>query len=297
MTGLTMTDGGIETVLLFKDGFDLPCFAAFPLLEDERGREALRRYFDGFLEAAERHGVPFVLDTPTWRANPDWGRELGYDEPALAEANRRAVAFARELAGDRPDVIVDGVLGPRGDGYVVGETMTADEAADYHGWQIGVLHEAGVDRTTALTLTYADEAIGIVRAAAARGVPVVPGFTVETDGRLPDGTRLADAIERVDAETGAAAEFFLVNCAHPEHIAAGLDGSPALERVGALRVNASRLSHAELDEAEELDEGDPAELGRDSAALKAALPGIRMLGGCCGTDHRHVDRIVGAWSA
>ena len=292
-----MTDGGIETVLLFKDGFDLPCFAAFPLLEDERGREALRRYFEGFLETAERHGVPFVLDTPTWRANPDWGRRLGYDEAALAEANRRAVEFARELAGDRADVVVDGVLGPRGDGYVVGETMTADEAADYHGWQIGVLHEAGVDRVTALTLTYPEEAIGVVRAAAARGVPVVPGFTVETDGSLPDGTPLGEAIARVDEATGAAAEFFLVNCAHPEHIAAGLDGSPALSRVGGLRVNASKMSHAELDEAEELDEGDPDELGRDSATLKGSLPGIRMLGGCCGTDHRHVDRIVGAWAA
>jgi homocysteine S-methyltransferase len=296
MSPLTMTDGGIETVLLFKDGFDLPCFAAFPLLEDERGREALRRYFEGFLEAADRHGLPFVLDTPTWRANPDWGRQLGYDEAALAEANRRAVAFAREIAGDRENVIVDGVLGPRGDGYVVGETMTADQAAAYHGWQIGVLHEAGAERITALTLTYPEEAIGIVRAAAARGVPVVPGFTVETDGRLPDGTPLADAIARVDEETGAAAEFFLVNCAHPEHIAAGLDGSSSLARVGALRVNASRLSHAELDEAEELDEGDPAELGRESAALRDALPGIRMLGGCCGTDHRHVDRIVAEWT-
>ena len=297
MTTLTMTDGGIETVLLFKDGFDLPCFAAFPLLEDERGRAALRCYFEGFLEAADRHGVPFVIGTPTWRANPDWGRELGYELAALAEANVRAVAFAREIAGDRDDAVVEGVLGPRGDGYVVEDAMTAEAAAEYHGWQIGVLHHAGVDRITALTLTYPEEAIGIVRAAAARGVPVVPGFTVETDGRLPDGTALADAIDRVDEATGAAAEFFLVNCAHPTHIAEGLDGSPALHRVGALRVNASKLSHAELDQAEELDEGDPAALGVDSAALKAALPGIRMLGGCCGTDHRHVDRIVAEWRA
>jgi homocysteine S-methyltransferase len=184
-TGLAVTDGGLETTLLFHDGLELPCFAAFPLLEDERGRAALRRYFENFLRVAGERGLPFVIDTPTWRANPDWGAELGYDAERLAEANRAAVAFVREIAAGRDDVIVDGVLGPRGDGYVVGERMTADAAADYHAWQIGVLADAGVDRITALTMTYPEEAIGVVRAAAAAGVPVVPSFTVETDGRLP----------------------------------------------------------------------------------------------------------------
>ena len=294
---LELTDGGIETVLLFKDGFDLPCFASFPLLEDERGRAAIRRYFAPFLDLAEAEGVAFVLDTPTWRANPDWGAELGYDLDALAEVNREAVAFARDLAAGRTGVLINGCLGPRGDGYVVGATMSGDEAAGYHGWQIGVLADAGVDRVTALTLSYPDEAIGVVRAATERGVPVVAGFTVETDGRLPDGTSVADAIERVDAETGGAAAFFTLNCAHPTHIAAGIDGQEALARVGGLRVNASSLSHAELDAAEELDEGDPEQLARDNAALRELLPSIRLLGGCCGTDHRHVAQIAAAWPA
>jgi homocysteine S-methyltransferase len=284
-----LTDGGIETYLLFHDGFDLPCFAAFPLLETDDGRSALRRYFAPFLEIAEERGLPFVLDTVTWRANPDWGRRLGYDDDRLAAANRAAVDFARELAAAK----INGVVGPRGDGYAVGERMTADEAAEYHGWQVGVLRDAGVDRITALTLTYPEEAIGIVQAA--DGVPVVAGFTVETDGRLPDGTTIAGAIERVDAATGGSAEFFIVNCAHPTHIAAGLDGMPQLERIGGLRVNGSPLSHAELDEAEELDESDPATLARDNAALRDSLPAIRLLGGCCGTDHRHVAAIVVAW--
>jgi homocysteine S-methyltransferase len=292
---VALTDGGIETVLLFREGFDLPCFAAFPLLADERGRAAIRRYFEPFLDLAEEWGLPFVLDTPTWRANPDWGAQLGYDTDALAAVNRDAVEFARELAGERQDVLIDGLLGPRGDGYVVGERMTGEQAAAYHAWQIGVLVEAGVQRITALTLSYAEEAIGVVQAAVAAGVPVVPAFTVETDGRLPDGTALGEAIERVDAATDGAAEFFLVNCAHPTHIAAGLAGGPALDRVGGLRVNASALSHAELDEAEELDEGDPVALARDNAALQELLPSIRLLGGCCGTDHRHVAQIVSAW--
>jgi homocysteine S-methyltransferase len=194
-------------------------------------------------------------------------------------------------------VIIDGMLGPRGDGYVVSERMSADEAAEYHGWQVGVLRDAGVERITVLTMSYPEEASGVVLAAADAGLPVAPGFTVETDGRLPDGTPVAEAIERVDAATSGAAEFFMINCAHPTHIAEGLDDSPAMRRIGGLRVNASKLSHAELDEAEELDEGDPGELGRDNASLQDRLPGVRLLGGCCGTDHRHVAEIAAAWGA
>jgi len=292
---LALTDGGIETTLLFHEGFDLPCFASFPLLEEERGRAALRRYFKPFLDTAQEHGVPFVLDTATWRANPDWGARLGYDDDGLARANSEAVAFARELARGRSYVTINGVLGPRGDGYVVGERMSADAAAEYHGRQIGVLREAGAERITALTLSYPEEAIGVVQAAVAAGVPVVPSFTVETDGRLPDGTPLSEALERVDSETSGAADFFMVNCAHPTHIAAGLDDAAALARIGGLRVNASALSHAELDEMEELDEGDPVALARDNASLQARLPSVGLLGGCCGTDHRHVAEIVTAW--
>lgn len=294
---MAFTDGGIETVLLFREGFELPCFASFPLLEDERGRAALRRYFEPFLDLAEQRDLPFVLDTATWRASPDWGAKLGYDLERLDGVNREAVAFARALAEDRRRVTINGALGPRGDGYVVGERMSAEEAAEYHGWQVAILVSAGAERLSAITLTYPEEAAGVVQAGASAGVPVVAGFTVETDGRLPDGTSLADAVEQVDDETEAAADFFIVNCAHPTHIAAGLDGAPALGRIGGLRVNASALSHAELDESEELDEGDPVQLASDNAALRNALPSIRLLGGCCGTDHRHVAEIITAWES
>jgi S-methylmethionine-dependent homocysteine/selenocysteine methylase len=292
---VAFTDGGLETVLLFHEGFELPCFAAFPLLGDERGRAALTEYFGRFLDIAGRRGLEFVLDTATWRANSDWGTRLGYDAEALAAVNREAVEFARGLAQGRPDVTINGALGPRGDGYVVGERMTSGEAADYHACQIAVLADAGVERVTALTLTYPEEAIGIVQAAAAAGVPAVVSFTVETDGRLPDGSSVAEAVERVDAATGSAAEFFMINCAHPTHVSAGLDGSAALDRIAGLRVNASALSHDELDDADELDEGDPSALGRDTAALHDRLPAIRLLGGCCGSDHRHVTEILDAW--
>src|SRR3954471_21244579 len=185
---VALTDGGIETVLRYHEGFELPGFASFPLLEQERGRAALQRYFEPFLDTAQDLGVPFVLDTATWRANPDWGAQLGYDLDALAAVNRRAVQFAEQLAEGRPQVTINGLVGPRGDGYVVVDQMTGEQATEYHAWQIGVLRDAGVGRVTALTLSYPEEAIGVVQAAAALDVPVVAGFTVETDGRLPGGT-------------------------------------------------------------------------------------------------------------
>jgi S-methylmethionine-dependent homocysteine/selenocysteine methylase len=290
-----LADGGIETTLTFHQGLRLPWFAAFPLVSERGGREAIARYFDGFLELARLRGLPFVLDTVTWRANPDWGTRLGYDTAALAAANREAVSLARALAARGDRVTVNGVVGPRGEGYAVSERMSADEAADYHAAQIATLSSAGAERITALTLTYAEEATGIVQAAAACSVPVVISFTVETDGRLPDGTPIAAAIDQVDAATSAAAEFFMLNCAHPTHIAAGLTDAPSLHRIGGLRPNASALSHAELDASDDLDAGDPPLLARDTAALRARLPSIRLLGGCCGTDLRHITEIVSAW--
>jgi homocysteine S-methyltransferase len=298
MPALALTDGGLETTLTCHDGFDLPAFASFPLLESDDGRAALRRYFEAFLALARETGLPFVLDTATWRANPDWGEQLGYDRERLAEVNCEAVRFATELAAGDPGVTINGVLGPRGDGYVVGERMAAGDAEAYHSWQVGVLAEAGADRITALTLSYPEEAIGVVRAAAAAGLPVVPSFTVETDGRLPSGEALGEAIDRVDAETNAAAAFFMINCAHPSHFADVLEaGEGWRERIGGLRANASRLSHAELDESDQLDEGDPADLGEQHRLLHDVLPSLELLGGCCGTDHRHVRAIAGAWTA
>ena len=290
---MELTDGGLETTLVFEEGLELECFAAFPLLDHDAGRDALRRYFAPYLELARERGMPFVLGTPTWRANPDWGSRLGYGGAELAAVNAEAVAFAREIADGYADVIVDGGLGPRGDGYVVGERMSGDEARGYHARQIEALRGAGAERITVLTLTYPEEGVGVARAAADAEVPAVVSFTVETDGRLPDGTALAEAIDRVDQATGGSVAFFMVNCAHPRHIAAGLGGP--LERIGGVRVNGSPLSHAELDAAEELDADPPADLAREHAALHEALPNVRMLGGCCGTNHRHVAEIAARW--
>lgn len=292
-----LTDSGLETWLVFHRDVELPDFASFPLLEDERGRALLREYFHAHLDIAQRSGTGIVLETPTWRANRDWGARLGYDPGALDRVNQEAVRFLRDVASSFPgvDVVVSGNLGPRGDGYQVGEVMTAEEAAAYHRPQIASFVAAGADRVTMLTATYAAEAEGVVRAATAIGVPVVVAFTVETDGRLPSGQALHEAVAAVDAATDGAALAFGVNCAHPDHFREALASradDPGVRRLALLRANASRMSHAELDEAEELDSGDPEELAGLYRALLDRHPHLEVLGGCCGTDSRHVAAIA-----
>lgn len=297
---LFVTDGGLETELVFHDGRDLPCFAAFPLLDQPSGRERLRRYYDGYLDIARKHGAGFVMETPTWRANPDWAAELGYSAARLDDANRAAISLAEEVraaaTGDGITAVVSGCVGPRGDGYDPAHAMTPEEAESYHAVQIGTFADTSADQVTAMTITNVAEAIGIVRAAAAHDIPVAMSFTVETDGGLPTGQPLYEAIDQVDTETDSAAAYFMVNCAHPSHFASALERDGAWKRrLGGLRANSSERSHAELDAATELDEGDPSALGAQHAALQDRLPAVRVLGGCCGTDARHVAAIVSKW--
>src|SRR4051794_13995845 len=298
--GTFLTDGGIETVLIFHQGIDLPAFAAFPLVDTESGREALLGYFEPFLELAREQGAGFVLTSPTWRANPDWAAEVGYDREAMARVNRGSIALMEALRAavpSSPPVLIEGLLGPRGDGYAPGALMTAEEAERYHAVQLRVLADTAADFASAITLTYADEATGVVRAAARAGLPVSIAFTLETDGRLPSGQPLHEAIAQVDAETHGACAYFGINCAHPTHFAGVLDHPVIRQRVRSLRANASMLSHAEADAADELDEGDPNDLAARYVALRSRLPNLTVLGGCCGTEIRHVRAIGDAWTA
>jgi len=299
--GLFITDGGIETTLIFHHGLDLPAFAAFDLLKDDEGTEQLRLYYAPYALLARRHRVGLVLESPTWRANPDWARELGYSLEELDALNRQAIVLMEELRTEYADVqpvVISGCVGPQSDGYAPETMLTPAAAQAYHAVQIGTFADTAVDMVTAITMTYAEEAIGVTRAAAANGMPSVISFTVETDGRLPSGQALAGAIQQVDDATDGSPAYYMVNCAHPTHFADVLEpGAAWTARIGGLRTNASTLSHAELDEAEELDEGDPADLAERHAKLKALLPNLNVLGGCCGTDHRHVDAICSAWVA
>lgn len=296
-----LTDGGIETTLIFDDGFDLPDFAAFVLLDTNEGRAALSRYFDSYAAIAARDGVGIVLETPTWRASADWGGRLGYGPDRLAEVNRHAVALLEETRRrfERPAtaVVISGCVGPRGDGYRPEDLMSAEQACSYHQPQVRTFAGTAADLVTAITMTYPAEAIGVTLAAQAERMPVVISFTVETNGALPTGRPLAEAIEEVDATTGSYPAYYMINCAHPTHFEHVLEPeAPWARRVRGIRANASTMSHAELDEAAELDAGDAADLAGRYAELRRRHPQLVVLGGCCGTSDRHIDAISVACS-
>jgi len=293
---LFLTDSGLETDLIYHHGVDLPEFAAFPLLDDEAGIGRLRSYFAGHAAIAARADVGFILESATWRANADWGARLGYDADALDRVNRKAIDLLVEVRADgqahRPSPI-SGCIGPRDDGYAAAALMTADAARAYHRPQIATFADTQADLVTAMTLTYPDEAIGIAQAAREVGMPVVLSFTVETDGNLPDGRPLVAAIEMVDDATDGYPAYYMINCAHPAHFATILDpGAGWTGRIKAIRANASSKSHAELDAASDLDSGDPVVFGREHVDLRSRFPHITILGGCCGTDLRHIEQIA-----
>ncbi len=294
-----LTDGGIETTLIFHDGFELPQFAAFDILKDEMGIAALRRYYKTYASVAREHEVGFILEAPTWRTSKNWGDKLGYSAEALANFNHQAIALLEDIRHEfetgKSKMVISGCIGPYGDGYVVDNMLTPDDAEQYHAVQIETFRRTQADMVTALTMTYVEEAIGLTRAAMAAGLPVVISFTVETDGRLPSGQPLKDAIEAVDAATDNGPAYYMINCAHPTHFEDAIaNGETWTERIGGLRANASALSHAELDEAEELDDGNPTELGHQYRDLRSKLGNLNVMGGCCGTDHRHIEAIAKA---
>jgi len=291
--GPFVTDAGMETDLVFNRGVDLPEFAAFPLIQDEAGAALLESYYTAFVGIAQRAEAGLLLESPTWRANPDWADKLGYDAAALDRANREAVAMMRRVQekAELERSLVVGIVGPRGDGYIAGERPDPDEAADYHSAQIGSFAAAGVDLVHAMTMTTPQEAIGVTRAARDAGLPVMISFTVETDGLVPDGSTLAASIALVDAE--AAPDCYGVNCAHPTHVAPAFDGGAWQDRIVGLRPNASTLSHEELDASEVLDPGDLGVLQSSLDRLRPQLKNLKVVGGCCGTDAKHVAALWG----
>jgi S-methylmethionine-dependent homocysteine/selenocysteine methylase len=298
---LFLTDGGLETTLIFHEGWDLPMGEAFVLLETQRGRDALRAYFDRYVPLAIAEGAGFILESPTWRANPDWAAKAGYDRGRLAKVNCAAIELMAEIRDvyetPRSPMVISGCVGPRGDGYDPGKVMSAEAAQRYHAWQIGIFRDTGADLVSAITMTSVNEAQGVARAAQAAGMPCVISFTLETDGRLPTGERLAEAVEAVDAATQMGPQYYMINCAHPTHFDHVLDEHAAwTKRLRGLRANSSARSHAELDNAPELDTGNPEELGAQYRDLLRRFPHINVLGGCCGTDHRHVACIGAACS-
>ena len=292
-----LSDGGLETYMIFDKGYDLPCFSAAVLLDTKQGRTDLTAYFESFIGLARNAGRGFVMDAPTWRAGTAWAGPLDQSVLEVLETNERAVKFVSRLRDqhetDEFPILINGLVGPAGDAYATDRNITSQDAYLIHAPQIHALGTAGVDMISAMTLTHSAEAIGIVQATQEIDVPVAIAFTLETDGCLPSGQALGDAITEVDQATSAGPIYYMINCAHPDHFRDVLDNDASwISRIGGVRSNASRQSHAELDEAEVLDDGDPVELGHLMAELLDLLPNIHVVGGCCGTDHRHVGCIA-----
>ena len=287
---------GMDTELLYNRGIDLPGFASYPLLLTVDGKNLLREYYSNLVKLAREQNVGVILDSVTWVANRDRGAELGYSPDDLKTFNIDAIeliASVREEIGDLPTVLC-GDVGPRGDGYAPSDLMSSEEAESYHAEQISVYYRTEADMVSAFTLCYAEEAIGVVRAAQRYDMPVAIAFTVETDGRLPTGMSLKEAIEKVDAESDCRALYYLINCAHPDHFTGIFSDEPWMHRLRGVVANASRCSHAELEVADELDEGNPDELGALVGGLRKLYPHFNILGGCCGSDMRHMKSILDA---
>lgn len=293
-TDLYLTYTGMETDLLFTQNVDLPGFASYPLLETDQGRAHISRYAADLIALGKEHGVGVILESATWVANRDRGAAIGYAPKKLIELNKKAIAHiseARDKFGHRPTLISANV-GPRTDAYAPSEQMNAEEAEAYHSEQIATLAATEAEMISGYTIAYPAEAVGIVRAAKSVGIPVVIAFTVEVDGRLSTGATLEQAIAQVDDATEGYASYFMINCAHPDHFESAFSDGPWMQRVRGIVANASRCSHAELDEAIVLDDGDPIELGKQLADLRRRFPHINVLGGCCGTDMRHMQSIA-----
>jgi len=295
-----ITDGGMETTLIYHFGMNLPHFASFDLLTDPQGKSILREYYEAYLNIAVRHNMGFILESPTWRASRNWGYLMGYSSESLAKINKDAIVMLEEIRGEYDTreipVVISGCVGPKGDGYAVGKTMNIIEATKYHEEQISILSQTSADMITSFTLNYIQEALGMTFAAIKYNMPIVLGFTVETNGKLPSGESLQEAIETIDKETGEYPTYYMINCAHPSHFEEELKNGDAWKsRIMAIRANASKKSHAELDESEHLDSGDACELAHDYQKLRNLLPYLKVIGGCCGTDHTHIEEICNFW--
>lgn len=296
---LFLIDGGMETTFVFHDGIDLPAFAAYPLIAEAKGRQRIRDYYRQHARIAANAGTGFILESVGWRANRDWGSQLGHDANDLASFNRESIRLLEglrdELETPEMPVVISGCVGPRGDGYVAGSEMSPSEARDYHADQIITYAGTGADQATAMTMTNAEEAAGIALAARLANIPVAISFTLETDGRLPTGQDLKDAIAFVEDRSGRTPAYYMINCAHPDHFCHVLEPDAEwMQRLKGLRANASRMSHEELEACTELDAGNPIELGQLYADIRKRFPNFTVLGGCCGTDDRHIGAIAGA---
>ena len=293
---LYLTEGGIETEIMYKDGFELPQFAMFPLLDDPAALEAMKGIWRRMLGVAADAGFCVVLNGLDYRASPDWGKLLGYSDEGLATMQLRCIDFLRDLARDYEShiekIYISGTIGPRGDAYALHRTITAAEAEDYHSVQLATLARAGVDMAWAMTFNNIPEAVGLTRAAKTAGLPLAMGLTLDSSCKLKSGPTLAEAVTEIDRQTDTGPEFYACNCSHPLEFEPALDGGEWQGRLRCIRPNASAMEKIALCKLGHLEDGDPVELGAQMADVATRLPHMDIFGGCCGTDERHLREIA-----
>lgn len=291
-----ITEGGIETEILYKWGFELPEFSMYPLLDNADAMKTIHAMFDRVFAAAAAHDAGIVLAGLDYRASPDWAEKIGYSRDQLDAFIHRNIAFLkgrREAHADRVrDVYIAATCGPRGDAYGTGGTITEDEAEAYHAFQIAASKAAGADLVIGITFNNIPESIGFVRAAQDVGIPVGISLTLTPEGVMRSGPSLQQAVEEIDAATDGAAAWFGTNCAHPVEFEPALNGGAWTDRLRYVRPNASKMDKIALCKLGHLEDGDPEELGGQMADLKRRFPQADILGGCCGTDERHLGEIA-----
>jgi len=293
---LYLTEGGTETELMYKHGFELPHFAMFPLLDNPKAVSKMREMFRSYLDVAAKHEFSALMGGLDYRASPDWGELLGYSPASLSDANLQSIEFLREVAMDYssqiPEILIQGLIGPRGDAYERNETITENEAEDYHAVQLETLKKADVDSALAITFNNIPESVGVARAAAEIGVPLGISLTLDSNSKLRSGPSLAEAITIIDKETDQSPAYFLINCSHPLEYELAIEPGDWVKRIRGVRPNASKMEKIALCKIGHLEEGDPEELGTLCGDLARRYPHMDIWGGCCGTWDNHLNEIA-----
>lgn len=291
-----LTEGGVETEILYKWGYELPHFAMFPLLERSDARSVIRDMYKRYLDVTARYGLAALMGGFDYRASPDWGAKLGYSRQGLHDATIGSIEFLRELAGEYQGALSDtrimGYVGPRGDAYLGKSRMSVEESRDYHSVQVQTLKTAKVDLITAMTFNAIDEAIGVVEACRAADIPVSISFSLDSSHHLNTGPSLKDAIAQVDAATDHYTSFFGLNCSHPYEFEPAIDETDWMKRVRVIRPNAAKMDKISLCKLGHLEEGNPVELGQQMASVLDRFPHMDIWGGCCGTCETHLEEIA-----
>lgn len=291
-----LCEGGTETEVMYRHGFDVPYFAAFELLKNPRAVSKLHHMYEQYFSVVSESGLSALVGGLDYRASPDWGDKLGYSRQALADKTHQCIAFLRQAArpftNEIDQVLIQGLVGPRGDAYEGAGTMGADQAQAYHSVQLATLKEAEVDLVTAMTFSAVDESIGVARAAKNIGIPLCLSLTLDSSCRLNNGPSLADAIATIDAATENSVEFYMINCVHPLEYEPAFTDEPWIKRIRGVRPNASAMDKMSLCQLGHLEDGDPVELGQQVGSLIKRHPHMDVLGGCCGTWHTHLREIA-----